>query len=336
MLLPLEKDHVSKAWATTYFSYAHILCPETFSVESQYDNINLEKWMKEAKKVMENIQMTGKFAAEKEICRRFVCDHEQKAEFALNCPPKKIEDVLNVIGKRSWYENNKEKKREIMYDIIYGMYSEGNNQWLYTEENEWLQKKHIQYNEYSEGNKDSFRNKGFVMYHLKKRSKNSFGKKITMMMKSKHGEYLLQRNKNCSKNSDNNGEWEFKKITIGLSRECWLVVRKEQVESAPRNLLTHRQGLQDIKDTQEQKTFKSTSICKLPSNNQLVQQNESLTLIQQESSLEMKLGQIKDTNDKSDIISCLQQTVLKAKKICIEYSEVRTIVDTIYNQGEGK
>ena len=253
-LLPLENEHLYNNWGAASFSYAHILCPEIFSVDTEYDNITLDKWIKEARILTDKIQKRGKFAAEREICRRFLYEHKQTMGFPHNCLSVDIGDVLNVIGRKSWYGENKQQKRAIIYDIMYGMYNDGSNDWLYREEQEWLQNKKIQYKKPSEDDRDSLHRKGFVLYHLTKRSKNSLAKKINRVMKEKHKEYLLQRNKHHSDNSSNDNEWSFDKIRLANGKECWLGIKNDRMTSMQLSVYHKPNHVQEVQHSRSNRT----------------------------------------------------------------------------------
>jgi len=108
--------------------------------------------------------------------------------------PTCISDVFSIITNKEWYESNKKRSRNIIYQLIYGITRSGLNNWVDEEERNILNELKIQYNTEGEIVRKTIL-KGFIHKLLISVFSNTTIKYFQKGMERSFGEFISVRKK---------------------------------------------------------------------------------------------------------------------------------------------
>ena len=161
-LIPVDQKKLDADWAQRTYKYAHIFSESITSmvIQSQDD---LQDWINIASHVQVELRSLGVAKAHErllEICN----EHEIKLPGNSNQRPVNIDDIMTIIGNKTWYQSNVAAKRTLIHMFAYGMFRRGYNMWAVNAANDWMVSKNIQL--FQDSSNDGLANrrcgKGFV------------------------------------------------------------------------------------------------------------------------------------------------------------------------------
>ena len=113
-------------------------------------------------------------------------------------PVRSISDVTSAVADKSWYHEDIENSRNILYMLQYGIYHKDHNSWLISEENKWLRSNRIRYADDNRPVKDGViprMRKGFVYKLLSRKSSDNIIRTLQTATKNAHNEFVSVKNR---------------------------------------------------------------------------------------------------------------------------------------------
>ncbi len=109
--------------------------------------------------------------------------------------PVNFNDILNIIGDITWYQEDIEYSRELIYILCYRIFRVGYNQWALQAADQWMRNHRLQYtpidmNEPTMG-------KGFAYSLTVQRASLYIGKQMQQRMRRTLNEFMVVRKKIC-------------------------------------------------------------------------------------------------------------------------------------------
>ena len=199
-LLPLNERHYTSTWAKDNYRYRHLF-NRSVTCESYNTEDDLQEWIFEAMKLTKEIKNIGIAFGRSEIVNIAREHYGMTMPNTSNCKPSNIDDVMTIIEDETWYNENTTYKQNIIYHLIYGLTRSGMNGWMLQQEQQWLNKYNIKYNEDEVGIRKT-KLRGFVYSIMNSKFSNSTIKLFRTVMQRKHGEFITVRKpaKNLSSN----------------------------------------------------------------------------------------------------------------------------------------
>ena len=191
-------------WSRRTYQYAHLFDKSIKSRVTQ-DNEDLINWINIGIKTMKKIKDIGKNAGEKQIISLAKNHFKMKLKVGIGLlvKPTSLNDILQIIGDKEWYQDDKDTKLNILYNIIYGLTRRGMNGWLLSEESKWLEKHNLVYDTVNLNAKRKTRLKGFVYSLMNCMFSNSTINFFKICMIGNHGEFITIRDKPPTKERNN-------------------------------------------------------------------------------------------------------------------------------------
>ena len=198
-LIPTDRHLMDIEWAKKTYRYARLFDLNQYPSMFWNDNSQLVQWISFAYKIQDELRHLGKLAAEKRIVQYFK-DYHITMVSDNTMFPKNFDDVFSIIADTTWYENNIEFKRNLIYMVGYGIFRKGYNMWAKTLECEWLRKhsitlKHISLDGHEITSGKERCGKGFVYSNITMRASNYLNEKVITIMKTNHQEFICVRKK---------------------------------------------------------------------------------------------------------------------------------------------
>ena len=191
-LFPVNSSSMDDKWALQTFPhwkafYAGIVS-DIPTVE------DTQKWREAATDISEELKAMGVSKAHDKICdmmNSYFTFDRQNTTFC------SLYDVLDFLGKPSFYKNNMEQVRNMIHMFQYGIFRVGYNSWALQAANDWMKSRNIAYSD-----KEKFsrrKGKGFVYKLLVSRASNSIGDRLQSFTEKTFKEYILVRDKKTKK-----------------------------------------------------------------------------------------------------------------------------------------
>ena len=229
-LFPLKENSYTLAWARHTYPYAHLFSlPLEYTQAPNGDNINV--WRSKAIQIRAELTSLGKDAGTKKMLEIANVKYNLRIKDT-NLPCQSIEDILTIVGDKTWYNSNKDTRIDQIYMLIYGLTRQGFNQWLLDLERDWMKENNVTYITKSGRQDDFFNSRGSIYSLLKKVFNNNTIKLFKNRMWFHHNEFICVRIKS---NIFNNKKVEAKRINCrwGQAYLCTLE-KREHVESDDR------------------------------------------------------------------------------------------------------
>ena len=198
-LLPKNEKHLTEEWLHKTIKYKHLFDINVIDKDDVHDN-DIEEWKKICLKLMKSIKQRGISVGRKHLVN-LACD-----TFGLRLTdsdtnelvrPTCISDVFSIVTNKDWYERNKKRSRNIIYQLVYGITRSGLNNWVEEEEQRILNELRIQYKTDGEVVRKSIL-KGFVHKLLISIFSNTTIKYFQNGMERSFGEFISVRKKKGS------------------------------------------------------------------------------------------------------------------------------------------
>jgi len=190
-LLPVNEMKYTKEWAEKTYSYRYLFDEST--TKETYNNDNeLEDWRLQALQIMKEIKNIGIAYGRNEIVNLSRGHYGMTMPHACDCKPTNIDDVMSIIENEEWYNHEKVYKQNIIYHLLYGLTRSGMNGWILEQEQKWLRKHRILYNQDDVGIRKS-KLRGFVYCIMNSKFSNSTIKLFRTAMLRKYGEFITVR-----------------------------------------------------------------------------------------------------------------------------------------------
>jgi len=114
-----------------------------------------------------------------------------------NLYPTSIDDIITIIGSRSWYQQKLHIKRKIIHHVSYKIFRKHYNQWAINAFNQWKKENRIDFIKNENTSTKKRMGKNFIYKNLLLlRASNSICDRVQKCMLQQHGEYIAVRNKN--------------------------------------------------------------------------------------------------------------------------------------------
>ena len=192
-LFPIKENEYNFEWAKKTYLYAHM-----FSLSSDHqvyptdDQINM--WRSKAIQIKVELNNIGKEKGVNKILELANFHYNFKIKDT-ELPCQSIQDVLNIVADKTWYNNHKAVRLNQIYMMVYGITRQGFDQWLVDLELYWLKKNNVTYAGKS-GHQDILLNcRGSVYSLLKKVFNNNIIKQFKNTMWYNHDEFICVRMK---------------------------------------------------------------------------------------------------------------------------------------------
>ena len=221
-LFPLKENSYTLAWAKHTYPYAHLFAlPLEYTQAPNSDNINV--WRSKAIQVRAELTSLGKDAGTKKMLEIANVKYNLRIK-GTDLPCQSIEDILTIVGDKTWYNSNKDTRINQIYMLIYGLTRQGFNQWLLDLEKDWMKKMNVTYITKTGRQDDFFNSRGSIYSLLKKVFNNNTIKLFKNRMWFHHYEFICVRMKS---NVFNHHKVEVKRINCrwGQAYLCTMVTK---------------------------------------------------------------------------------------------------------------
>ena len=229
-LFPYNRNEYNMEWAKRQFRYCHLFV-QSINYEAYRNNEDLELWRKHALDIRLALANYGKCQCESQLVDIVVNRFDVSIEGHDNIRPTTLKDVLKIYGTKSFYRNNVDLRRDQLYHLMYGSFNNGNNDWALESEVKKLREYNLSYMVNFDDSGDKNRTRGCIYQLMTKNISQTIKRKFKQMMKTKHSEYIIQRNKLPKEMKD-----AYEKIEC-RGNEAYLVTCKQEndIESETNN-----------------------------------------------------------------------------------------------------
>ena len=194
-LFPTYEKNIKGEWESNTFHVAHIFHKQFKSKVATTGSDDLQVWIKKAKDIMTDLKKKGLARALDKI------ELMAKEEFQLKFPEgelvRNVNDVFVLFQDNDWYNQNKERKRNYLHMLQYGIFRVGNDDWARTLEREWMDEHQVIYDDVK--NKEK---KGCILKLIMSRASDTIGKRFGETSRRCLDEIIVVR-KNSKRNNDN-------------------------------------------------------------------------------------------------------------------------------------
>ena len=189
-LFPIIENEYSFDWAKKTYLYAHMFSlPSEHQVYPTDDQINM--WRSKAIQLKVELNNIGKEKGINQILYLANIQYNLKIKDT-ELSYQSIQDILNIVADKSWYNEHKTVRLNQLYMMVYGITRQGFDHWLVDLELYWLNKK-ITYVTKS-GRQDMLFNCGGSVYSLlKKVFNNNIIKQFKNTMWYNHDDFICVR-----------------------------------------------------------------------------------------------------------------------------------------------
>jgi len=250
-LVPTTRNGITHKWCQQTIMFAPL-----FIIQVNGNNISekdrVEEWRKYVLNMHRNIINMG----EKGYMKRVVAYLKEKKVIKETTEksliPKNFDDLKNILKSSDWYQSNLAENRSIFYDIIYGFFLRGDDEWLKVISHKWIANQGIavdmrwrmQLSTHRcdsdtsiEGNKNNNseeninservqrRRKTFIYAIMNRYVSDKIKRCFKDTMEKYHGEFLFMR-KICMKGKSN--EWYYEKYVSKNGGSCFIALRKKR------------------------------------------------------------------------------------------------------------
>ena len=191
-LIPVASSALNEKWS--FQTFPHWKAFYNGKVPSIPTTEEAQKWKEAAKDISEELKTIGVSKAHEKICDMmnsfFTFDRKNHTFCSLY-------DVIDFLGKPSFYKNNMDQVRNMIHMFQYGIFRVGYNAWALDAAKDWMEDRKITYND-----KDTLarrKGKGFVYKLIVSRASNSIGDRLQKFTEKIFSEYLLVRDKKIKK-----------------------------------------------------------------------------------------------------------------------------------------
>ena len=200
-LFPQRENEYTRRWARDTYVYAHTFLThlEPTLVPSE-DEINT--WRSRAIQVRSELTSIGKLAGTNKMLEIANRQYNFKIK-GTNLQCTSVQDILNVVGDKDWYNEDKKTRIEQIYMLIYGITRQGFNQWVLDLEQDWMKNMNVTYVTPSGRQDLIYNSRGCVYSLLKKVFNNNVIKMFKQKMWYEHQEYICVRIKNETEDRNN-------------------------------------------------------------------------------------------------------------------------------------
>ena len=142
-LFPLTAKEFNLGWAKKTFRYAFLFDELKFPTTIFNGEMDPQTWLDVA--IEEGEQLKG-IGVNSGLCdvQRLAREHfGMKLGDSQNKSITNFDDVITTIGNQNWYNEDKDKKRRIIYRLMYGLFRQGLNGWLRIATHDWMKSKNI-------------------------------------------------------------------------------------------------------------------------------------------------------------------------------------------------
>ena len=191
-LLPLYKKGCNDKWAKNMYQYCHVFNNKVSNVQPVDQNAVLE-WMVLGQRMQNDLKETGNKLADEQV---LAIAHAYGMMMEDNQKPTSVSDVLQIIARVTWYRQNVDLMRGIIYLIAYGIFRDGSNKWAINEAESWLQARNLEYMAptATEGEGSRY-GKGCVYSLIVQRASDRISKSVQNTMRHAHREFLAVKNR---------------------------------------------------------------------------------------------------------------------------------------------
>ena len=199
-LLPISEQQYTTKWAESTYSFR---CLFDTSVTSHYskNEEEVEEWRLKGLQLLKEIKQIGLTQGRLEVVNLARNHYGMRMPNAPSCKPTTIDDVMSIIGDKNWYEDKTPFKQNIIYHLVYGLTRCGMNEWLLSQEQEWLRDNKLQYSTDEVGIRKT-KLRGFVYSIMNSQFSNSTSKLVRTVMKRKYSEFITVRKPMFSMNQN--------------------------------------------------------------------------------------------------------------------------------------
>lgn len=191
-LIPVTSSSLTDKWS--FQSFPHWKAFHSGMIASIPSSEEAQKWKEAAKDISEELKTIGVSKAHEKICdmmNSFFIFDRQKCKFC------SLYDVIEFLGRPSFYKNNMDQVRDMVHMFQYGIFRVGYNAWALKAANDWMENRNLTYNE--KGTLSRRKGKGFVYKLIVSRASNSIGDRLQKFTEKVFKEYLLVRDKKVKK-----------------------------------------------------------------------------------------------------------------------------------------
>ena len=195
-MLPVNEKHLYDDRLKKTIKYKHLF-QNNFVGNDDESADELKEWKLICLDLIKKIKQRGISVGRKTLVS-LACDtfglRMNDSESNKLVKPTCISDVFSIITNKAWYENNKKRSRNIIYQLIYGITRSGLNNWVDEEERNILNELKIQYNTEGEIVRKNIL-KGFIHKLLISVFSNTTIKYFQKGMERSFGEFISVRKK---------------------------------------------------------------------------------------------------------------------------------------------
>ena len=199
-LLPVNEKHLNEDRLKKTIKYKHLF-DERYTDNDKDESIDeINQWKSICLDLMKKIKQRGISVGRKRIVK-LACDtfglRMTDSESNKLVKPTCISDVFSIVTNKQWYENNKKRSRNIIYQLVYGITRGGLDTWVDEEEQHILNELKIQYDTRGDVVRKNIL-KGFVHKLLICVFSNTTIKYFQKGMERNFGEFISVRKKKIS------------------------------------------------------------------------------------------------------------------------------------------
>ena len=198
-LFPLVDGEYNEIWAKKTFPYAHMFMNTVTSMIPNDEN--LELWRNRALQIRKQILDEGNKAGKEKVLSVAI----NKYNLFMPCNatntirPKCVQDVLDIIADKEWYNTNKKTRLEQIYMMMYGIKKIGFNQWAIELEQNWLRRNNVVYITRKECTDTMYNTRGCIYSTIIQIFSNTNTERFKATMLNYHNEYIFVRKKDKKK-----------------------------------------------------------------------------------------------------------------------------------------
>ena len=194
-LFPLIDGEFNDEWAKKTFPYAHMFISSVTTMIPKSED--LELWKSRALQIRKQVLDEGNKAGKEKVLSVAI----NKYNLFMPCRgtntirPNCIQDVLDIIADKEWYNSDKKTRLEQIYMMMYGIKKVGFNQWAIELEENWLKRHNLIYITGKETTDHMYNTRGCIYSTIIQIFSNTNTERFRVTMLNHHNEYIFVRKK---------------------------------------------------------------------------------------------------------------------------------------------